>query len=444
MLDVSTNADLMGVSFSTMNIQAQSDGEEYIVKAVDNSGENDLIQIIGLDLSTPGKFIRAFTVPEITWEPTFNLTLPAVKSGPKDPPFGWLLFGNDGGPTQIFNNSSEVIAIAPLPVTSFIVDTYERSASKVSQLMTASLFTLPFGMRALALMFNHGSFPPGYKPAQLAIDPQDFDITPTNVPNPTKKVVTGGLQIIATGEVDPTIKSGAAFMGFTVQLRNLLNANGVPVNSSILGPDVDTIFNDQFNPSTGYKTGVPVERIDFSGYGASIFSNWQDPTATIAATSQAQFDVFIGRTSLEIIQVKSIVYPWGIRVVRTITMYRASSAIIYRYDSGWRAETDGVYDFSYNDASGTPIKNPYDFYPGVVKGVFNVRNIIENDLPQFDVSWKRNAGETYIDPVTQLKSTVPAGGITESVQLTPVYFDADVQIDDVVQGATNGKCHPKK
>ncbi len=57
--------------------------------------------------------------------------------------------------------------------------------------------------------------------------------------------------------------------------------------------------------------GVPLTRIDFSGYGASIFSHWQNPNAAIAATSQAYFDVFVGRTAHEVIQVRSLVYPLG-------------------------------------------------------------------------------------------------------------------------------------
>jgi hypothetical protein len=446
MLDVSTNADLMGVSFSTTNITARSAEKEYVISPVDYSAEANLLQILGMDLSTKGKFVRAFTVPEITWEPTINLSAPAPKVGLQDPPAGWLLFGNDGGPTQIFNNSEDTVPIAPIPVSNFIVNSYTKNMSKASPLITASLFTLPFGMRSMAFMYNDGKFPPGYKPSTLSIEPQNFDITPKGVPNVSPKIVTGGLQISAKGQVDPSSPgSSASFMGFTIQLRNLLNANGTPVNASILGPDVETIFNGQFEPPLVHKVGVPVERIDFSGYGASMFSNWQDPFASIAATSQAKFDVITGRTSLEVIQVKSLVYPWGIRVVRTITMYRTGSALIYRVDSGWRAETDGVYDFSYKDHNGTQIANPYIFHPGLVKGVYDVKNIIDNDLQPFTANWTRNAGETFIAPESQIQGPVPAGGVVEKVILQPVYFDADAQIDGVVQGAdSNGRVPSKQ
>jgi hypothetical protein len=424
MLDVSTNADLMGVSFSTTNIRVNADGKRYSVVPVDNSGDPFILQIIGMDLSTKGKFIRAFTVPEITWEPTFNLTPPAGKSGAPDPPLDWLLFANDGGPTQLFNNSEKPVTIAPKPVSSFIVDTYNANEQLQQPLVTASLFTLPFGMRSFALFNNVGKFGPGFVPPQLSIVSKDFDVTPTNIKNAPTKLVSGGLQITAEGGLDPvgpSDKKSPSFPGFTVQLRNLFDQFGNFANSSILGPSVDQIFNGDFAPPGIRIPGVPLERIDFSGYGASIFSNWLDPGAKIAATSQAKFDVFVGRTSLEIIQVKSIVYPWGIEVVRTITMYRAGSAIIYRTDSGWRALTEGVYDFSYKDSGGTVVPNPYEFHPGVVKGVFNVTNIIENDLPIF-----------------------PPNGAGGPITLQPVYFDADVQIDNVIQGASQNKKVPSK
>jgi hypothetical protein len=426
MLDVSTNADLMGVSFSTTNIQVQNavGAVGYVIQPVDNSSDTDILQILGLDLATPGKFVRAFTVPEVSWEPVVNLAKDAPsKSGAPNPPAGqFLLFGDDGGPTQFFNNSSAVVPIAPIKVSNFIVDSYTNK-DPANPVITASLFTLPFGMKSFALLPAQAD--PGYQPATLSIDPQVFDITAPGIPNAPKKTVSGGLQIIAKGQQDTMQPNlSPSFMGFSIQLRNVLDDNGNVTNTSILGPDVDTIFNDEFQPPFVRDKGVPVERIDFSGYGASLFSNWQDPNASIAATSQAKFDVIVGRTSLEIVQVRSLVYPWGIRVVRTVTMYRSGSALVFRVDSGWRADTDGVYDFSYKDENGNSFPNPYVFHPGVVKGVFNVKNIIENDLPQFPIQI--------------------SGGGPPVTLLQPVYFDADVQIDNVIQGASSGKVPSKQ
>ena len=107
---------------------------------------------------------------------------------------------------------------------------------------------------------------------------------------------------------------------------------GVPITGSTLGKTVKKIFNEQFKPG-GEKPKVPLERIEFSGYGASIISNWLDAGAAIAEVSQAQFDVLMGRTAHEVVQVRSILYPWGVHVVRTITLTRSANGYVYRSDS---------------------------------------------------------------------------------------------------------------
>jgi hypothetical protein len=240
------------------------------------------------------------------------------------------------------------------------------------------------------------------------------------------------------------------FAGGTLQLDNVHTASGLPTGTGTLGDSVGTIFNKEFffdSPTAFKPSGVPLTRIDFSGYGASMFSHWADPSAAIAATSKAYFDVFTGRTAQEVIQVRSLVYPWGIHVVRTITMTRASDAYVFRFDTGWQAESDGVYDFRYTvfDLAFNPVPrpNPYEFHPGLVKGVFSVRNIHETDaVPQFKRTWNKNNGETYLDS-EGIERTVDPLTPTElrnpDVLLQPVYFDADVQIDDVISGAVGGR-----
>ena len=79
-------------------------------------------------------------------------------------------------------------------------------------------------------------------------------------------------------------------------------------------------------------------------------------------------------------------------------MFRTSSGYVFRYDSGWKAESDGVYDFRYNVYDPTyqpiPVANPYVFHPGIVRGVFAVRNIRETDaVPEFKDVWTKNDGD---------------------------------------------------
>jgi len=134
--------------------------------------------------------------------------------------------------------------------------------------------------------------------------------------------VQGGYQISITA-IDPSVAGTASIEGQTLQLRNGL-FGGLPANKSVLDDQVDTIFNGYLSGG-GLRPQVPVTRIDLSGYGESLFSNWLNPTDDPVAVSQARFDVMIGRTSYEVIQVRSVLYPYAVRVVRTITIFRKTA-----------------------------------------------------------------------------------------------------------------------
>ena len=112
----------------------------------------------------------------------------------------------------------------------------------------------------------------------------------------------GGLQLRADAPKHPA--ESPVFRGATLQLDNVLRADGSPALAGTLGASVGKVFNSEFfyDGTTGYNLrGVPVTRIEFSGYGASLFSRWQNPNAAIAATSQAFIDVYVGRTAHEVI-----------------------------------------------------------------------------------------------------------------------------------------------
>jgi hypothetical protein len=440
LLDVSTNADQMGVSFAWFNARALDDSSYIFYQVYKPKGPQPPpspypLQVRDLDLSAESRYVRAFTVPQLSWEPLFNLTLPAVGG---DPPLGFNLYPNDGGPTRLFNDSVELVPIAPIPVTEFLVQDFERRTNG----FTGALFTLPFGLRSLAEFSRQNQFVPALDPAKLAFNRPEYD----------GGALRGGLQLRVDAPKHPA--ESPIFKGSTLQLNNVLRPDGSPAFAGTLGNSVGIIFNKEFfyDGNTGYKDrGVPLTRIDFCGYGASVFSHWQNPYAAIAATSQASFDVFVGRTGHEVIQVRSLVYPWGIRVVRTITMFRVSSAYVFRFDTGWQAESDGIYDFRYwpYDNSFVPIEqpNPYEFHPGIVKGVFRVRNIREtNDVPNFQTVWNKQNGEPYVNDngiLRTVDASTPANERSPAVNLQPVYFDADVQIDDVTAGAANGRVPSK-
>lgn len=440
LLDVSSNADQMGVSFAFFDPARRGEARTPFDEVYGDGPAAPAmpLEVRDLDLSAQGRFVRAFTVPQVSWEPLFNLTPPA-RAG--DPPAGTLYSNSDGGPTRIVTNATAVVPISPIPVSEHIVTDFATRPSG----MTAALFTLPHGMRAFAEFTQKNAIFPQLDGASVVSNRPEFE----------GGALIGGIQLRA--DAPPQLGESALFRGCTVQTENLYLETGAATLTGTLGASVGTIFNNEFflDGATRVRNrGVPVTRIDFSGYGASLFSHWESPRAAIASTSQARFDVFVGRTAHEVIQVRTLLYPWGIRVVRTITMFRTSSGYTYRYDSGWQPESDGIFDFSYtvrrraNPADEVSRPSPYEFHPGVVRGVFNIRNIIETDgVKPFTTTLSKPDGASYIDQ-DNFEATVdintPAEERSPDVELQAVYFDGDFELDGVVAGATNERVPSKR
>ncbi|MCY7328252.1 MAG: hypothetical protein LH618_06870, partial [Saprospiraceae bacterium] len=426
LLDVSTAADLLGVNLGSMDERFFFKREFAVVQ------DQNPLSAEGMDVVATGRLVRLFTVPQISWEPVLNKSVPTNPAN--DPPEGLLLFKDDGPPTLIGNTGSSTVPIAPLPLVEYVEQHYRDDPN----FKAWSFFTLPFGMLGIA-RYNQ-ELTVGAGPLQIGATIESVD---ENFGNGIQTT----LQISTKGYLHP--QGNRNFEGMTQQQYNLRGPLGQELNRSILSATVTKIFNDEFGPNAGelIQRGVPVERYDFSGYGANLFSHWLNSDARIAQTSQAKFEVWRGRTAHEVIQVRSIIYPWGIKVVRTITMFRNSAGLVYRIDSGWRAESDGVYDFRTVVKDKANVErletNGYEFHPGVVKGVFQVRNIIESDdLAPFERSWNKTAGY-YIDENDGLAAKIPPN-ITLELKLTPVYFDADVHIEGIIQGGVNGKTPAKR
>jgi len=384
LLDVSTNSDWFGVGIA-------------IGAARTTANSVFPLFIDGINLVTAAHNTRIYTLPQVQWEPLQTIPNPDVT--PAFPLFTG--FDDTGLPTIVGTESYQLVPIAPRPVIKTFVDQYNTATPQ----SLAMLFSLPFGMNATAILDNPND--PTQQGATLGYNQPVFN-SPQNL--------EGGLQlsVIATSPDSGAQAESPHLKGATIQTRNLIDwATGLPAIAngqqlSALGPDVDFIFNNELNPG-GANPRVPLERMDLSGYGASIFSNWLNPAARIAATSQVEFDVLRGRTAHEVVQVKSLLYPWAVPVVRTITIQRTSGGGVTRYDSGWVAQGPGTYDFSYTDESGTHHNNPFEFHPGVVQGVYNVTEISDT-------------GVIYT-----------AG----AVEMAEVFFNADVLVEDVVSGASN-------
>jgi hypothetical protein len=291
-----------------------------------------------------------------------------------------------------------LVPIAPVPALKHLLAAY---ADPDDPRPVAAMLTLPFGMRAVATL-------------RQAKDPAEGATLELVRPKFAAEDADGGLQVRLTAGPPPVSADdpSPSFPGATIQTRNGTTIGGLPLFLSVLGggggAPVESIFNNEFEPGSP-TARVPLTRYDVSGYGASVFSDWADPAAAFAQTSQVRFDVLVGRTAYEVVQVKSYLYPWGVPVVRTITMQRRGGGGVIRKDSGWQALGPGTFQIPVPAGDEAVRVGPLHIHPGVVHGVYNVRNI--RDTPR--------SFETALDG---------------SARLVAVTFDADVRLERVKRG----------
>jgi hypothetical protein len=358
LLDVSSNADQLGVGvgFRPSRLSVPPP-----------------ITIQNLDLAAPGFNLRIFMLPQVQWEP--------VRTAPKSivPPFPEKLYSvDDGGPTLIGVQTVELIPVAPIPVTSVFLEAYRAVTP------AAVLFTLPFGIKAVATLGVQrvpgveGAFQP--RP-NLTLNQPEFD------------GLSGARQVTLSAVPAQHPKVSPFLPGAAFQTKN-----GISPTDSTFRSVLDLIegfFNGAFGPGS-QRPRVPVSRIDFSGYGESCFSQWDEPETQVGV-STVRFDVVRGRTSYEVVRVKSILWPCQAPVVREITIERKTSGAVIRADSGWVAIGPGLFDAPNSQCV---------FHTGVVKAFHNIREI--RDTRQY----------------------VSVAG----AKFQAVYFDTDIAFENVRRG----------
>jgi hypothetical protein len=195
----------------------------------------------------------------------------------------------------------------------------------------------------------------------------------------------------------PAILPGAARQ--LVEGHNPLDL-GAPARS-VLEP-IDDSFNATF--AAGSDQQVPIEFVDLSGYGASCVSNWVNDPGDGPAITNVRFEVLNGRTRYEVIRMRSKLIPCDAVVIRTITLERRASGAVFRWDSGWVAITDGLFEWP-----GDKVR----FHTGAVRGFYKIREIRDT------------------------RGTITLAGVPGAA-VEAVYFDADISVDHVVRGATSG------
>jgi hypothetical protein len=333
-------------------------------------------QISGQTLQLPGQELGVFTVPHISWEAVIaDTVLDRATGQPVAAPRQWLppFSLDDGEPLRMTLRTKTPTTVEPLTTIAQFVGDYRTQATSNAVESLAVAMTLPFGLTASVTARQE---PPEPSP-----------------PMPTLDLIGASFVGFAAGTqlrlTAPSPDSDAA------ALPGASRADGSYAQGMLdtTPGDVSTLWNGQFGGDlAGHQTGrfVPVKAIDFSGYGASLFSFWRDPTDGTGIT-QVRFDVVVGRTAFELVQAQSWILPQRIRVVDTKVFERDSDAYVVRHDSGWQPHGDGLFDYP----DGVP-------ETGGVLSLTRVRNVHPTGQPD-----------------------VVAGGVT----YRPVAFDADVVLD---------------
>ncbi len=401
LLDVSTNIDHLGIGYGVSKRQSLTHASTTVQPSLP-------VQIQDLELVTTGDSLRIFLLPQFQWEPVQNIPKPNIGFFPPT-----SASNNDGGPTIIGSNTVTLVPFAPEKVMDNLVEEYNRETDKEP---AAGLFTLPFGMIASARFQPQTVGSTKYASLQL-VQPDTAD-----------GAFKGGIQLSARSfdtNSGPNTQS-PSFPGATYQTRNLVDPQtsfpwGISVLKGDLANDgVEAFFNNEMKPG-GSNPRVPLTRIDFSGYGASVFSEWKNPAA-VAAISKVHFETFVGRTGHEVVQVASILCPFAVPVVRTITLQRKKEAVVIRSDSGWVAAGPGIYQYPGPDVASSTPQNPIPndgwteikTHPGLVHGCHDVRRI-------------RETGRV-------IKKDVVVNGISTPVELLEVRYDANFEIEGVING----------
>ncbi len=272
-----------------------------------------------------------------------------------------IQFDDCGGPSYLFAESTTTTPISPKHMISALV---QASHVEIN-------FTLPFGMIAMADI-------PLNKPLMLGTL---RSYVGSVSPGFTSLGLTGSDQITVR---PPPFGSAPTIPGYAEQ--------------TIVFDPAYTTFNSRFGEKSSEK-GIPLKRIDISGFGESTFSDWRDDVHPPPTISKALFNVAVGRASQEVIQAYLIQYIEGVRMVHTLKIERSNDGVVsLQTKDSWKAVSDGRYDFK---GSNIVVRS------GIVRGIVNVRNIIET-------------GRTY-----------PIDGIN----LIEVMFDCEVDIENVESGS---------
>ena len=394
LLDLSTRVDQFGVAFVSGYYR------DVAARGAAIGTPAPVMGFEGLSLAVNGALVATFALPQVSWEPMESTNLPA---GPI-----FCSPASDGIPLLVqAPDAQQLVPFAPAPV--LLTNIRNVAAGKP---FTAD-FSLPFGLIARIRQPNEA--PTGGSQKSLFLS-QDGAFHLTRPKFAAK--LSGAFQF--TTQAAARDNPRAQFDGETLIFQHgIAGGYGDQVMGNTSdGSSVGDIFNGEFGTGetkAPTNPGVPVLRADLAGYGASIWSEWFDDVSIPPDITKVHFETVVGRTALEVIQAATILYPYGPKLVRTITIERQNTGWMQRTDSGWQPVTQGIFVF--------PAPNSWAnrVHRGPVAGVFNLKNIRE--LPD----------EFTCAPA----SPTP-------FKFRKVLFDADIGIDHQINVVSGGKASTLK
>jgi hypothetical protein len=274
LLDLSSNADQIGVTLG-----ATRQGLPNVV-------------LDGMALATPQEFLSVYALPGISWEPVVDKDQDDWLDAPSP---------DDGPPTRLLVRTANLVRIEPniaLPALAHA----EANADLIGR------FTLPFGL--IANLQVTAGIPSAQRPS-LSFVRGNYT---TSGLTAARQLSIRAQSVINVG--DPALP-GNTTTGSPVPIP--------PPNSRVYGvltlgndPLGAAQFFDQEFSAFGVYPQIPVTRIDLSGYGTSMFSDWKNLDLTTVGVVRTRFDVLIGRTAFELVQIATVIIPWCIRITRTL------------------------------------------------------------------------------------------------------------------------------
>jgi len=412
LLDLSTRVDLFGVALSPAvgRLAGQTDLKQVVP---DSASPAPGLALTGMSLALNGALVATFALPQVSWEPMES-------TAPDQPGPIFCEPASDGNALLISApNAQQLVPFSPGPVLLNNIDNVSVGLPFVAT------FSLPFGLNAMIIQSNRavlgkrGGVQSLFltEGGQFRINAPTFPESFVPNPNPPPPKLRGALQLTVMPE--HPYRPDAAFPGFTevdAVHGPFIGSAPAGYGYTVIGPTstsgVGQIFEGDFGVDAR-PPSVPVRRIDFSGYGASIFSEWSKPEQIPPAIIKVQFDTTIGRTAYEVIQAENVIYPYCVYVVRTVTMQRQNAGWVKRTDTGWQAASPGLFHFPPDHAA----LWANSVHPGALAGVFNVRNIRDQpdiiNIPSSPFQFKTVLFDADLGVVPSLN--VLQGGFTAPV-----------------------------